>query len=71
MSATIYFRSLAARCRTSARNCSDHFAREEFQRLAHEFDTKAEQLEYSTLPAAQAGWWLSRRERAQGFEGDR
>ena len=46
MSATIYFRSLAARCRTSARNCSDHFAREEFQRLAHEFDTRAEQLEY-------------------------
>ena len=71
MSATIYFRSLAARCRTSARNCFDHFAREEFQRLAHEFDTRAEQLEYSTLPTAQAGWWLTRREQARGFEGDR
>jgi hypothetical protein len=70
MSATIYFRSLAARCRTSARDCFDHFAREEFHRLAQEFETRAEQLEYSILPAAQADWWLTRREQARGSERD-
>ena len=36
MSAPIYFRSLAARCRVSARDCSDFFAKEEFRRLANE-----------------------------------
>lgn len=71
MSATIYFRSLAARCRTSARDCFDHFAREEFHRLAHEFEARAEQLEYSALPAEQAGWWLMRHGQARGSEGDR
>jgi hypothetical protein len=70
MSATIYFRSLAARCRTSARDCFDHFAREEFHRLAHEFETRAEQLEYSTAPRSQAGWWLTRGDQARGSEGD-
>src|ERR1700724_2666288 len=70
MSATIYFRSLAARCRTSARDCFDHFAREEFHRLAHEFETRAEQLEYSTPPPSQAGWWLTRRDQGRGSEGD-
>ena len=49
MSTPIYFRSLAARCRTSARNCSDHYAQEEFRRLAHEFDAKADQLERSNV----------------------
>jgi hypothetical protein len=70
MSAKIYFRSLAARCRTSARDCFDHFAREEFHRLAHEFETRAEQLEYSAPPPSQAGWWLTRRDQARGSEGD-
>jgi hypothetical protein len=70
MSAPIYFRALAARCRTSARDCSDLFAKEEFRRLAHEFETRAEQLECSVLPAAQAGWWLTPREQVRGTEGD-
>ena len=71
MSAPIYFRSLAARCRVSARDCSDFFAKEEFRRLANEFESRADQLEQSVLPAAQAGWWLTQREQARGFEGDR
>ena len=57
MSTPIYFRSLAARCRTSARNCSDHFAQEEFRRLAHEFDAKADQLERSNVLPIHADWW--------------
>ena len=70
MSAPLYFRSLAARCRTSARDCFDLFAKEEFRRLANEFETRAGQLEQSVLPAAQAGWWLTQREPARGSEGD-
>ena len=70
MSAPLYFRSLAARCRTSARDCFDLFAKEEFRRLANEFETRAGQLEQSILPAAQAGWWLTQREPARGSEGD-
>jgi uncharacterized protein HemX len=55
MTSAIYFRTLAARCRTSARDCRDHFAKEEFNRLAREFQTRANQLETSqssinTLP---------------------
>jgi hypothetical protein len=71
MSATIYFRALAARCRTSARDCVDQFAKEEFRRLAREFETRADQLECSVLPAAQVGWWLTQRKPARGFDGDR
>ena len=71
MSAPIYFRSLAARCRASARDCSDLFAKEEFRKLANEFETRADQLEQSVLSAGQAGWWLTQREQARGFEGDR
>jgi hypothetical protein len=71
MSATIYFRTLAARCRTSARDCVDPFAKEEFRRLAREFETRADQLESSALPAAQANWWLGQHEQARGFEGER
>ena len=71
MSVSIYFRSLAARCRTSARDCIDLFAKEEFRKLANEFETRADQLEQSVLSAGQAGWWLTQREQARGFEGDR
>lgn len=71
MSATVYFRDLAARCRTSARDCSDHFTKEELHRLAREFETRADQLECSVLTAGQPGWWLTRREQPRGFEGDR
>ena len=69
--ALIDFLSLAARCRVSARDCSDLFAKEEFRRLANEFESRADQLGRSVLPAAQAGWWLTQREQARGFEGDR
>ena len=71
MSAPIYFRALAVRCRTSAHDCSDLFAKEEFRRLANEFETRADQLEHSVLPAAQAGWWPTRHGQARGSEGDR
>jgi hypothetical protein len=71
MNAT-YLRALASRCRTSGRNCSDLFAKEEFRHLASELDTRANELE---RPAnnnnEQAGAWLWRRERSRGFEGGR
>ena len=70
MSSAIYFRSLAARCRTSARDCRDHFAKEEFHRLAHEFQTRADQLEGSGLPG-DPGWLSSKPEQARGFAGER
>ena len=56
VSTTSYFRSLATRCLTSARRCSDQFAKEEFRRLAVEFEAKAAQLERSNLGSAQGGW---------------
>ena len=69
MSTAIYFRSLAARCRKSARDCSDYFAQEEFRRLANEFDAKADQLERSgPFPDASGGW---KAEQSRGFAGDR
>jgi hypothetical protein len=70
MSTAIYFRSLAARCRTSARHCSDHFAQEEFHRLAHEFQIRADQLEGSA-PSAEPGWLPSKPGQARGFAGER
>lgn len=69
MSSAIYFRSLAARCRTSARDCRDHFAKEEFHRLAHEFQTRADQLEGSTL-STDPGSLSIRLEPARGFAGE-
>ena len=69
MSTAMYFRSLAARCRTSARNCRDHFAQEEFHRLAREFQTRADQLEGSTL-STDLGSLSIRPEPARGFAGE-
>jgi hypothetical protein len=69
MSSAIYFRSLAARCHTSARDCGDYFAKEEFHRLAHEFQTRAEQLESSRSPT-EISRWPTKPEQARGFEGD-
>jgi hypothetical protein len=69
MSAVIYFRSLAARCRKSARDCHDHFAKEEFHRLACEFETRADQLECSGL-STDPGWSPTKPKQARGFEGD-
>ena len=40
-----YFRALAARCRASARSCFDLYAKEEFGRLASEFDSRAIELD--------------------------
>ncbi len=68
MSSMDYFRALAARCRTSAVGCQDQFAKEEFRRLAHEFESKADQL---NRPDEMADWWLNRPEQARGFAGDR
>jgi hypothetical protein len=70
MSDAIYFRTLAARCCKSARDCSDQFAKEEFRRLAQEFEIRADQSECSVPPAEQTGWWPTPRERPRGFEGD-
>jgi hypothetical protein len=39
------FRNLAARCRRAARDCFDLFAKEEFRRLAQEFDGQADELD--------------------------
>ena len=70
MSSATYFRSLAARCRTSARDCRDHFAKEEFHRLAREFQTRADQLEISQSSIHSASRPV-KPEQARGFEGDR
>jgi hypothetical protein len=68
---TTYFRFLAARCRTSARDCRDHFAKEEFRRLAQEFEIRADHLECASQPTEEPDWWLSQREQSRGFAGDR
>jgi len=64
-----YFRALASRCRNSARSCFDLYAKEEFGRLAHEFDTRAGEL---NAPAEQQHWagLLPWRREYRGFEGD-
>jgi hypothetical protein len=59
-----YFRALASRCRTSARSCVDPYAKEEFGRLAVEFDAKASELDAS----ADTGW--STGLPLRGFAGD-
>jgi hypothetical protein len=69
MSTAIYFRPLAARCRTSARNCLDHFAQEEFHRLADEFQIRADQLEASNL-SNDPGSLRLKPEPARGFAGE-
>ena len=45
MDDALYFRSLAARCRSAARDCFDLRAKEEFGKLADEFADKAAALE--------------------------
>ena len=70
MSSMDYFRALAARCRTSAVRCQDQFSKEEFHRLAYEFESKADQLKRPG-ETADKGWWPNRPEQARGFAGDR
>jgi hypothetical protein len=54
------FRALASRCNRAARNCSDPFAKEEFRRLACEFDAKADELDHlpkgSNLASPHPAW---------------
>ncbi len=50
-----YFRSLASRCRKAAHECFDLFAKEEFRRLATEFNAKADELEYSVKYPERSG----------------
>jgi hypothetical protein len=52
-----YFRDLADRCRKAARDCFDLYAKEEFRRLAHEFTSKAEELEFASRHDGLSGWW--------------
>ena len=52
-----YFRALADRCRNAARDCFDLYAKEEFRRLAQEFTSKAEELEFSSRHEGVTGWW--------------
>jgi len=40
-----YFRSLAVRCLTAARDCYDRRATDELRKLAHEFTVRANELE--------------------------
>jgi biotin-(acetyl-CoA carboxylase) ligase len=65
VSTSSYLRSLAERCRKSAHECRDHYAKEEFRRLAQEFETRADQLGYSDVA------WLTKPEQARGFAGER
>ena len=43
-----YFRALASQCRNAARDCFDLYAKEEFRRLACEFEARASELEASS-----------------------
>jgi hypothetical protein len=66
-----YFRGLASRCRNSARSCFDLYAKEEFGRLAHEFDVRAGELEAPAAPHWSVARFPWRREYTRGFEGER
>lgn len=51
-----YFRALAIRCRTASRDSFDLFAKEEFRRLATEFNAKANELDFSSEHQGQVTW---------------
>ena len=65
-----YFRALASRCRNSARSCFDLYAKEEFGRLAHEFDVRAGELDAPAEHHWSVGLLPWRRESPRGFEGE-
>ena len=65
-----YFRALAARCRTSAHSCFDLYAKEEFARLASEFDARASELKAPGEPRSSIGLLSWRRDPLRGFAGD-
>jgi hypothetical protein len=51
-----YFRDLAARCRTASRDSFDLFAKEEFRQLATEFNSKADELNFSSKHPRLVAW---------------
>ena len=55
-----YFRALASRCRKASHDCFDLYAKEEFRRLATEFNAKADELDYTSRYPEHPGWfWRS------------
>jgi hypothetical protein len=65
-----YFRALASRCRASGRNCTDPYSKEEFRRLADEFDLRAYKLgRPQEIEASSVGTGL-RLDHRVGPEGD-
>jgi hypothetical protein len=60
-----YLRSLASRCRKAAHDCFDLFAKEEFRRLATEFNAKADELECSTKDPERGGWFWRPQQQVQ------
>lgn len=52
-----YFRAVASRCRKASHECFDLFAKEEFSRLATEFNAKADELDFSSKHPERSGWW--------------
>jgi hypothetical protein len=65
-----YFRVLATRCRTSARSCSDPYAKEEFECLAVQFDARASELDAPADTRWSIGSSPWQHEPARGFAGD-
>lgn len=66
-----YFRALAIRCRSSARSCSDPYAKEEFECLAVQFDARANEIDAPADTRWSIGSSLPwRHEPARGFAGD-
>jgi hypothetical protein len=67
----MYLRALASRCRASGHDCLDHFAKEEFQGLAAELESRAHELDGPTrMKNEGTGAWSRRTSVARGFEGD-
>jgi hypothetical protein len=52
-----YFRDPASQCRGGAFHCFDLLAKEEFRKLATEFNAKADQLECSTKRREHERWF--------------
>ena len=66
-----YFLALATRCRAAARDCLDPYAKEEFRRLANEFEARAHEPESPAKDIReQTAAWRLHREQPMGFAGD-
>jgi hypothetical protein len=55
-----YLRSLATRCRKSGRYCGDLFAKEEFHRLASEFEMRAAELDQPRNAGQASRPWVNK-----------